>query len=64
MEHGLISVLAEDTRDVILIGMVVRNGSPRTDAGQQRRDKEKIDQCVFHDTTKVWRDRDVSDSLD
>lgn len=53
---GLIPVFAEDTGDVRFVDVIIRNGSPRANGRQQRRDKEDINQCLLHSDAKVGQD--------
>ncbi len=52
MELGLIAVFAENTGDIVLIDMIIRDGSPRADGWQQRCDEKDINQRGFHVTGK------------
>ena len=56
MELGLVPVFAENTGNVRFVDMIIRNGSPRANGRQQRRDQEDINQYVFHLDAKVGRD--------
>lgn len=56
MKLGLIPIFAEDAGNVCFVDLVIRNGSPRADGRQQRRDEENINQYVFHPGAKVEQD--------
>ena len=49
VELGLVAVFAQNAGNVRFVGMIIRDGSPRTDNWQQRCKEEDINQRYFHE---------------
>ncbi len=58
VQFGLIAVFAEHAGNVVLVGMIIRDGPPLTDRWQQRCKNEDVQNRIFHVAAKIkpiWR---------